>query len=81
MLGQPYHRLSNAYADLGKVTGAEDAAKMGQSEAEVAITIYGKDGKTVVATGSATEKVSGKAGDAVKAAIDRVLSGLLVKIK
>ena len=66
---------------FGKVTGAEDAAKMGQSEAEVAITIYGKDGKTVVATGSATEKLSGKAGDAVKAAIDRVLSGLLVKIK
>ena len=66
---------------FGKVTGAEGASAIGNSEAEVIVTIYGNDGKTVVASQSASEKVPGKAGDAVKAALDRVLSGLLTKIK
>lgn len=66
---------------FGKVTGNDDAAKLGDSEAEIVVTIYGSDGKTVVATASATEKVKGKGNDAVKAAIDKVLSGLLAKIK
>ncbi len=66
---------------FGKVTGNSDAAKLGDSEAEIVITIYGSDGKTVVASMSATEKVKGKGNDAVKAAIDRVLGGLLEKIK
>ena len=66
---------------FGKVTGSEDAAKAGDSEAELVITIYGKDGKTVVASANASEKTKGKAGDAVKAAIDKVLDGLLSQIK
>ncbi len=66
---------------FGKVTGTEDASKVGDSEAEIVITIYGSDGRTVVASMTASEKVKGKANDAVKAAIDRILSGLLEKIK
>ena len=63
------------------MTGTDDASKIGDSEAEIVITIYGNDGKTVVASMTATEKVKGKANDAVKAAIDRILGGLLEKIK
>lgn len=66
---------------FGKVTGNDDAAKLGESEAEIVITIYGKDGKTVVASANASEKVKGKADDAVKSAIDKILSGLLSRIK
>ncbi len=66
---------------FGKVTGTDDVSKLGESEAEIVITIYGSDGKTVVASMTATEKVKGKANDAVKAAIDRILGGLLEKIK
>lgn len=66
---------------FGKVTGNSDAAKLGDSEAEIVITIYGNDGKTVVATATANEKVKGKADDAVKAGIDKVIGGLLEKIK
>ncbi len=66
---------------FGKVTGNDDAAKLGDSEAEIVVTIYGNDGKTVVASMAASEKVKGKGNDAVKAAIDRVIGGLLAKIK
>lgn len=66
---------------FGKVTGNEDGAQIGQSEAEIVVTIYGKDGKTVVASASANEKVKGKGNDAVKAGIDRVLASLLEKIR
>ncbi len=66
---------------FGKVTGNDSAAKLGDSEAEIIVTIYGKDGKTVVASATATEKVKGKADDAVKAGIDKVIGGLLEKIK
>lgn len=66
---------------FGKVTGNDDSAKIGTSEAEITITIYGKDGKTVVATASSKQKVSGKGNDAVKAAIDEIIGGLLDKIK
>jgi hypothetical protein len=66
---------------FGKVTGNDSAAKLGESEAEIIITIYGKDGKTVVATATANEKVKGKPDDAVKAAIDKIIGGLLAKIK
>jgi hypothetical protein len=66
---------------FGKVTGNDSAAKIGDSEAEIVITIYGKDGKTVVATATANEKVKGKPDDAVKAAIDKIIGGLLQKIK
>ncbi len=66
---------------FGKVTGNSDTAKLGDSEAEIVITIYGKDGKTVVATASESAKVKGKPDDAVKAAIDKIIGGLLAKIK
>jgi hypothetical protein len=66
---------------FGKVTGNDGLAKAGDSEAEIVVTIYGSDGKTVVATATATEKVKGKGDDAVKAGIDKVLGGLLEKIK
>ena len=66
---------------FGKVTGSEDAAKLGDSEAEIVVTVFGKDGKTAVASSPASAKVKGKPTDAVKAAIDQVLSGLLARIK
>lgn len=66
---------------FGKVTGSEDAAKLGNSSAEIVITIYGKDGKTVVATSPARAEIKGKGTDAVRAAIDQIIGGLLSKIK
>ncbi|CAN5597374.1 hypothetical protein BH10ACI3_BH10ACI3_20210 [soil metagenome] len=66
---------------FGKVTGDQSAAAIGKSEAEVVVTLFGKDGKTVVATGTAKEKVDGKADDAVKAAIATALSSVLPKLK
>ncbi|MBP6002318.1 MAG: hypothetical protein KA746_02680 [Pyrinomonadaceae bacterium] len=66
---------------FGKVTGNTDAANIGTSEASIVITIYGNDRKTVVASASATKKVNGKGNDAVKAAIDEIIGGLLAKIK
>jgi hypothetical protein len=66
---------------FGKVTRNDSAAKLGDSEAEIVVTIYGSDGKTVIASANATEKVKGKSNDAVKAGIDKVIGGLLEKIK
>ncbi len=66
---------------FGKVTGADDASKIGESEAELVITAYAADGKTVLATGNAKQKVSGKAEDAVKAAIDNAFSQIASKVK
>lgn len=66
---------------FGKVTGSDDSAKIGSSQADIVVTIYGKDGKTVVASSSATADVKGNGNDAVRAAIDQVISGLLSKIK
>lgn len=65
---------------FGKVTGT-DAAKLGKSEAEIVITLYDKSGASVVATGTAKEKVDGKADDAVRAAIDKALASILPKLK
>jgi hypothetical protein len=66
---------------FGKVTGSEDAAKLGNSSAEIVVTIYSKDGKSVVASAPAKADVKGKPGDAVKAAIDQVIGDLLSKVK
>lgn len=66
---------------FGKVTGNEDAAKAGTSSAEIVVTVYGKDGKTVVASSPARAEAKGKGTDAVKAAIDQVIGGLLAKVK
>ncbi|HMJ07990.1 MAG TPA: hypothetical protein VK468_03235 [Pyrinomonadaceae bacterium] len=66
---------------FGKVTGSDDAAKLGNSSAEIVVTIYGKDAKTVVASSPSRAEVKGKGTDAVKAAIELVINGLLSKIK
>lgn len=66
---------------FGKVTGADDAAKLGDTEAEIVVNIYGKDGKTIAASDSTSVKVKGKGDDAVKAAIDKILGGLLERIR
>jgi hypothetical protein len=63
------------------VTGTADASTLGNSSAEIVVTIYGMDGKSVVATSPAKAEVKGKGSDAVKAAIDQVISGLLSKVK
>jgi hypothetical protein len=66
---------------FGKVTGSDSLAKAGKSQAEIVVTLYGSDGKTVVASAPANADVSGGSNDAVKAAIDQVISGLISKIK
>ncbi|HKP69252.1 MAG TPA: hypothetical protein VJV05_08210 [Pyrinomonadaceae bacterium] len=66
---------------FGKVTGTEDAAKLGKSTAEIVLSLYGADGKTVVASSPATAEVKGSTTDAVKAAIDQVFDGILAKMK
>ena len=65
---------------FGKVTGDSSASKLGTSEAEVVVTLYDKDGKTVIATGTAKEKVDGKADDAVRAAITKALASVLPRL-
>ena len=66
---------------FGKITGSDSAAKVGDSEAEIIITAYAKDGKTVVVSVPATEKISGNAQAAVKAAIDRAMPSIIAKLK
>lgn len=66
---------------FGKVTGSDNAPKLGESEAEIVMNIYGSDGKTVVASSSASAKIKGSSNDAVKAAIDQAIVPLLAKIK
>ncbi len=66
---------------FGKVTGSDSLAKAGKSQAEIVVTLYGSDGKTVVASAPASADVSGGSNEAVKAAIDQVISGLIGKIK
>jgi hypothetical protein len=66
---------------FGKVTGNDSMAKAGKSQVEIVVTLYGGDGKTVVATAPANADVSGSSNEAVKAAIDQVIGGLIGKIK
>jgi len=66
---------------FGKVTGSDDASKLGESEAEIVMNVYGSDGKTVVASSPASAKIKGTGNDAVKAAIDQAMGPLLAKIK
>lgn len=66
---------------FGKITGNDDAAKIGESEAEIVITAYAADGKTLLATGTARSKVNGKPNDAMKAAIDDAFGQIVGKIK
>ncbi len=66
---------------FGKVTGNTDAAKVGDSEAEVVVTVYQKDGKTVVGQQSAKQKIAGTPDDAAKSAIETALNQLVGKIR
>lgn len=66
---------------FGKVTGVDDAAKAGDSEAELVITVYAKDRKTVVVTSSGSEKTKGKPTDAAKLAIDKAMPAIIAKLK
>lgn len=66
---------------FGKVTGSDALAKAGRSQAEIIVTLYAGDGKTVVSTSPATVEVSGSSTDAVKAAIDKVIGDVISKIK
>ena len=66
---------------FGKITGSTDAAKVGDSEAEVIVTVYQKDGKTVVGQQTSKQKVAGSTDDAAKSAIENALNQLVGKIK
>ena len=66
---------------FGKVTGSDAGASLGNSSAEIVVTIYGKDGKTAIASSPASAEIKGNGTDAVRAAIDQVIGGLLSKIK
>lgn len=66
---------------FGKVTGSDTLAKAGKPNAEIVVTLYSSDGKTVISRIPAEIEVNGNSTDAVKAAIDKVLSELIAKIK
>jgi hypothetical protein len=66
---------------FGKVTGSDSLAKAGKTQAEIVVTLYAADGRTVVASAPASTEVSGNSTEAVRAAIDQVISGLISKIK
>lgn len=66
---------------FGKVTGSSDMAKAGSSSAEIVVTLYGPDGRTVISSSPANAEVKGSPNDAVKAAIDQVISQILIKAK
>ena len=66
---------------FGKVTGNSDASKIGDSEAEVIVTAYRKDGKTVIGTQTSKQKVSGSPDDAARAAIEAALGQLIGKLE
>ncbi len=66
---------------FGKVTGDTGAAKIGDSEAEVVVTVYQKDGKTIVAQQTAKQKISGSPDEAAAAAIENALENLIGKIR
>lgn len=66
---------------FGKVTGSDEAAKLGESEVEIVMNIYGSDGRTSVASVSGSAKIKGTSNDAAKAAIDQAIAPLIGKIK
>jgi hypothetical protein len=66
---------------FGKVTGSDDAAKLGESEVEIVMNVYGSDGKTSVASAPGSAKIKGTSNDAAKAAIDQAIGPLIGKIK
>lgn len=66
---------------FGKMTGSTSAAKIGDSEAEVVVTVYRPDKKTIVAQAAGSQKLAGTPDDAVKAAVEAALDQLVDKLK
>lgn len=66
---------------FGKITGSPDASKIGESEADLTITIFGPDGKSPVASASSQQRVNGKADAAVRAALDAAFAQISARIK
>lgn len=66
---------------FGKVTGTGDASKAGSSEAEITVTVYAQDRKTVVVSVPVTEKVKGNSNDAVRAALEKAMPSVIAKLK
>lgn len=66
---------------FGKVTGNTDSSKIGDTEAEVMISLLAQDRKTVVVSATAPAKLKGGPNDAVRAAIDAAFPQILAKLK
>lgn len=66
---------------FGKVTGNSDASKLGDSEVEIIVTLYQKDGRTVVDSQTSKQKLSGSPDEAAKSAIISALEQLMSKMK
>ncbi|MEZ5308953.1 MAG: hypothetical protein R2684_17545 [Pyrinomonadaceae bacterium] len=66
---------------FGKVTGTQDGAKLGDSEVEVVVTVFQKDGKTAVEKFSAEQKMAGSTSDVAWAAIEGLLEKIASKMK
>jgi hypothetical protein len=66
---------------FGKVTGSDSLSKAGKTQAEIVVTLYAADGRTVISSAPASTDVSGSSTEAVRAAIDQVIGGLIGKIK
>lgn len=66
---------------FGKVTGNTDSSKIGETEAEITMSLIGQDRKTVVASATAPAKIKGGPNDAVRAAIDAAFPQILAKLK
>jgi len=65
---------------FGKVTGNSDAAKAGDSEVEVVVTAYQKDGRTVLGRQPAKQKVAGTPDEAARAAVENALNQIIGKL-
>ena len=65
---------------FGKVTGSSDAAKAGDSEVEVVVTAYQKDGRTILGRQPARQKMAGTPDDAARAAVESALNQVVGKL-
>ena len=65
---------------FGKVTGNSDAAKAGDSEVEVVVTAYQKDGRTILGRQPARQKMAGTPDDAARAAVESALNQIIGKL-
>lgn len=65
---------------FGKVTGNSDAAKAGDSEVEVVVTAYQKDGRTVLGRQPVKQKIAGSPDDAARSAVESALNQIIGKL-